>query len=191
MAQAVALRMFQNLEVPQAGTYLIDPAHSVVEFQVRHLGLAKVRGRFNTFSGAIEIGDDPAESRVDVTIEAASIDTRDEQRDSHLRSPDFLDVEEHPTLEFHSTTVRLDGEDPRVEGLLTVRGATRPVTLDVEFEGATGDPWGNERIGVSATTDVNREDFGLTWNQALETGGWLVGKSIRIELSVEAIRKEA
>ncbi len=189
MAQGASLRTFQNLEVPEAGTYEIDPAHSVVEFQVRHLGLAKVRGRFNTFSGTIEIGDDPTESRVDVTIEAASIDTRDEQRDAHLRSPDFLDVENHPTLEFRSTTVRLDGDDPRVEGLLTVRGVTRPVTLDVEFEGATPDPWGNERIGVSATTDVNREDFGLTWNQALETGGWLVGKSVRIELSVEAIRK--
>ena len=191
MAEAVALRTFQNLEVPQAGTYQIDPTHSVVEFQVRHLGLAKVRGRFNTFSGTIQIDDDPVDSRVDVTIDAASIDTRDEKRDAHLRSPDFLDVGEHPTLEFHSTTVRLDGEDPRVEGLLTVRGVTRPVTLDVEFEGATGDPWGNERIGVSATTDVNREDFGLTWNQALETGGWLVGKSIRIDLSVEAILKEA
>ncbi len=190
MAEAVALRTFQNLEVPPAGTYQIDPAHSVVEFQVRHLGLAKVRGRFNTFSGTIEIADDPAESQVEVTIDAASIDTRDEQRDAHLRSPDFLDVDEHPTLEFHSTTVRLDGEDPRVEGLLMVRGVTRPVTLDVEFEGATVDPWGNERIGVSATTDVNREDFGLTWNQALETGGWLVGKSIRIDLSVEAILKK-
>jgi len=190
MAEAVALRTFQNLEVPPAGTYQIDPAHSVVEFQVRHLGLAKVRGRFNTFSGTIEIADDPAESQVEVTIDAASIDTRDEQRDAHLRSPDFLDVDEHPTLEFHSTTVRLDGEDPRVEGLLMVRGVTRPVTLDVEFEGATVDPWGHERIGVSATTDVNREDFGLTWNQALETGGWLVGKSIRIDLSVEAILKK-
>ncbi len=191
MAEAVALRTIQNLQVPQAGTYEIDPAHSVVEFQVRHLGLAKVRGRFNSFSGTIEIGDDPTESRVHVTIDAASIDTRDEQRDNHLRSPDFLDTEQHPTIEFHSTTVRLDAEDPKVEGQLTVRGVTRPVTLDVEFEGATRDPWGNERIGVSATTDVNREDFGLTWNQALETGGWLVGKAIRIDLSAEAIRKQS
>ncbi len=191
MAEAVGLRTYQNLDVPRAGTYQIDPAHSVVEFQVRHLGLAKVRGRFDRFSGTIEIGDDPTESRVDVTIDAASIDTRDEQRDNHLRTGDFLDVENHPTLEFRSTTVRLEDEDPRVEGLLTVRGVTRPVTLDVEFEGATRDPWGNERIGVSATTDVNREEFGLTWNQALETGGWLVGKAIRIDLSVEAIRKQS
>jgi len=184
MARGALVRTFQNLDVPQAGTYEIDPAHSVVEFQVRHLGLAKVRGRFNSFSGTIEIGDDPTECRVDVTIDAASIDTRDEQRDAHLRSPDFLDVENHPTLEFRSTAVRLEGQ-------LTVRGVTRPVALDVEFEGATTDPWGNERIGVSATTDVNREEFGLTWNQALETGGWLVGKSVRIDLSAEAIRTQS
>ncbi len=190
MADAALLRTFQNLEVPRAGAYEIDPAHSTVEFQVRHLGLAKVRGRFNTFSGTIRIGDDPTDSRVDVSIDAASIDTRDEQRDAHLRSPDFLNTDEHPTLEFHSTAVRLAGEDPRVEGDLTVRGVTRPVTLDVQFEGGTRDPWGNERIGVSATTEANREDFGLTWNQALETGGWLVGKSIRIELSAEGVRKE-
>ena len=190
MAAAVVLRTIENLDVPQAGTYEIDPTHSTVEFQVRHLGLAKVRGRFNDFSGTIEIGDDPIDSRVDVGIAATSVDTRDRRRDHHLRSPDFLDAGEYPTIEFHSTTVRLDGEDPRVEGLLTVRGVTRQVTLDVEFEGATRDPWGKERIGVSATTDVDREDFGLTWNQALETGGWLVGKAIRIDLSVEAVRAE-
>ena len=190
MAETVALRTFQNLEVPRAGTYRIDPTHPAVEFPVRHLGLAKVRGRFNTFAGTIEIGDDPADSRVDVIIDAAGIDTGDEQRDNHLRSPDFLDVDRHASLEFNSCTVRLDGEDPRVEGLLTVRGVTRPVTLDVEFEGATTDPWGSERIGVSATTDVDREAFGLTWNRALETGGWLVGKAIRIELSVEAVHTE-
>lgn len=191
MAQTSSLRTFQDLAVPQAGTYEIDPSHSVVEFGVRHLGLAKVRGRFNSFAGTIVIGDDPTDSRVDVTIDAASIDTRDEKRDQHLRSPDFLDAENHPTLEFHSRRVTLEGEHPRVEGDLTVRGVTRPVTLDLEFEGAASDPWGNHRIGVSATTEVNRDDFGLTWNQALESGGWLVGKQIRIELSVEAVRKEA
>jgi polyisoprenoid-binding protein YceI len=189
MAEVSSIRTFQGVTVPEVGAYEVDPAHSVVEFQVRHLGLAKVRGRFNRFSGTIEIAEDPLQSRVDVTIDAASIDTRDENRDNHLRSPDFLDVENHPTLEFHSTEVSLDGGRQVVRGELTVRGVTRPVTLELEFEGTVVDPWGNRRLGCSATTEVNREDFGLTWNQALETGGWLVGKSVRIELSVEAVKK--
>ena len=190
MARRTTLRSLQGITVPEAGTYEIDPAHSVVEFQVRHLGLAKVRGQFDSFSGTIEIGEDPLESRVDVSIDAASIDTRDENRDSHLRSADFLDVENYPTLEFHSTEVDTGREQPLVRGDLTVRGVTRQVTLELEFEGAATDPWGNYRLGCSAATDINREDFGLTWNQALETGGWLVGKSVRIELSVEAVRKD-
>ena|SRR5919202_2671931 len=189
MAETSSVRTLQGITVPEAGTYEIDPSHSVVEFQVRHLGLAKVRGRFNEFSGTIEIADDPVESRVDVVIDAASIDTRDEKRDAHLRTNDFLDVENHPTLEFHSGEVSVDGDRATVRGDLTVRGTTRPVTLELEFEGATVDPWGNKRMGCSATTEVNREDFGLTWNQALETGGWLVGKSVRIDLSVEAVKK--
>ncbi|MFP5375625.1 MAG: YceI family protein [Acidimicrobiia bacterium] len=188
MPQRTPLRTFEDVAVPEAGTYQVDPSHSVVEFVVRHLGLAKVRGRFNDFTGTIEVGDDPAGSRVDVTIDAASIDTRDAKRDEHLRSADFLDVESHPTLEFHSTAVRRRGEGWQVDGDLTIRGATRPVTLDLEFEGAVQDPWGMARIGCSATTEVDREEFGLTWNQALETGGFLVGKQVRIELSVEATR---
>lgn len=191
MPQPAPIRTFQDVTVPEAGTYEIDPSHSVVEFVVRHLGLAKVRGRFNEFTGVIEVGEDPTGSRVDVTIQAASIDTRDARRDEHLRTSDFLDVENHPTLEFHSTSVSRRGEDWRVEGDLTIRGVTRPVTLDLEFEGAMQDPWGLTRIGCSATTEVDREDFGLTWNQALESGGFLVGKQVRIELSVEATRKDA
>ena len=208
MARQDTLRARQDLAIPEAGTYEIDPSHSAVEFVTRHLGLAKVRGRFNQFSGTILIGDDPLDSRVDVVIDAGGIDTRDATRDEHLRSPDFLDVARHPTLEFHSTGVDESrpgggsikqsrpgggsikrGDTWSVEGDLTVRGKTRPVTLDVEFEGAAEDPWGNARIGTSATTEINREDFGLTWNQALETGGWLVGKQVRIELSVEAVKK--
>lgn len=188
MAQQSSVRTLQGITVPEVGVYEIDTSHSVVEFQVRHLGLAKVRGRFNDFSGTIEITDDPLQSRVDVVIEAASIDTRDENRDNHLRTPDFLEVENHPTLEFHSTEVSLDDDRATVRGDLTVRGVTRPVTLELEFEGSAIDPWGNKRLGCSATTDVNREDFGLTWNQALETGGWLVGKTVRIDLSVEAVK---
>ena len=191
MPQPAPVRTYQDVTVPGAGTYEIDPSHSVVEFVVRHLGLAKVRGRFNEFTGVIEVGEDPTGSRVDVIIRAAGIDTRDARRDEHLRTSDFLDVENHPTLEFHSTSVGRRGEDWAVEGDLTIRGVTRPVTLDLEFEGAMQDPWGLTRMGCSATTEVDREDFGLTWNQALESGGFLVGKQVRIELSVEATRKDA
>lgn len=180
----------EGVALPEAGTYEIDPSHSVVEFVVRHLGLAKVRGRFNEFTGTIQISDDPGASQVHVTIDAASIDTRDAKRDEHLRSPDFLDAATYPSLEFHSTAVRRMGDDWQVDGDLTIRGVTRPVTLDLEFEGAAKDPWGMSRIGCSAVTEVNREDFGLTWNQALETGGFLVGKQVRIELSVEAVRQD-
>lgn len=189
MAEGVAIRTVQDVTVPEVGTYEIDGAHSVVEFVVRHLGLAKVRGRFNDFGGRIRIGEDPMDSRVEVVVQAASIDTRNDDRDAHLRSPDFLDVENHPTLELRSTGVRREGADWLVDGDLTVRGTTRPVTLDVDFEGGAKDPWGGTRIGFSATTEANREDFGLTWNQPLEAGGWLVGKQVRIELSVEAVQQ--
>ena len=186
MPESAPLRTVEDVTIPEAGTYAIDPSHSAVEFVVRHLGLAKVRGRFNSFSGTIRVADDPTESAVDVTIESASIDTRDAKRDEHLRSPDFLDAAGHPNLGFHSTAVRRAGDDWHVDGELTIRGVTRPVTLELEFEGAVQDPWGLPRIGCSATTEVDREAFGLTWNQALESGGFLVGKQVRIELSVEA-----
>jgi polyisoprenoid-binding protein YceI len=190
MVEGATLRTYEDVTIPEVGIYEIDPSHSVVEFVVRHLGLAKVRGRFNTFSGTIEVADDPADSRIDVTVDAASVDTRDPKRDEHLRAADFLDAGNHPTLEYHSTQVRQTGDRWAVSGDLTVRGVTRPVTLELEFEGSVVDPWGNVRIGGSATTTINREEFGLTWNQALDSGGWLVGKDVRLELSVEAVRKE-
>ena len=186
---ASAVRTVDGATVPVAGTYTIDASHSVVEFVVRHLGLAKVRGRFNEFSGTIVVAEDIADSSVAVTINAATIDTRDAGRDEHLRSPDFLNAADHPTLEFRSTRVREEAGDWVVDGELTVAGETRPVTLEVDFEGAAKDPWGGARIGFSATTRINREDFGLTWNQALETGGWLVGKEVKIELSVEGVKQ--
>ena len=191
MTEATAVRTINGATAPAAATYGIDASHSVVEFVVRHLGLAKVRGRFTEFEGTIVVADDIADSRVDVTIQAASIDTRDAGRDEHLRSGDFLEVEKNPTLEFHSTAVRQQGSDWLVDGDLSIAGQTRPVTLDVEFEGNATDPWGGQRVGFSATTKVNREDFGLTWNQALETGGWLVGKDVKIELSVEGVKQDA
>lgn len=191
MTEATAVRTIEGTTAPAAGTYDIDASHSVVEFVVRHLGLAKVRGRFNEFSGSILVAEDIADSRVDVTIKADTIDTRDTGRDEHLRSGDFLNVEKFDTLEFHSTDVRRKGDSWQVDGDLTVAGETRPVTLDVDFEGSATDPWGGLRIGFSAATKVNREEFGLTWNQALETGGWLVGKEVKIELSVEGVKADA
>jgi polyisoprenoid-binding protein YceI len=189
MAQMTAVRTVAGTTVPEPGTYEIDPSHSSVEFVVRHMGLAKVRGRFDAFEGGIEVAEDVTASSAWATIQATSIDTRDETRDSHLRSGDFLDAEQHPTLDFRSTTVRRDGDDWFVDGELTIAGRRRPVSLAVAFEGGAKDPWGNERVGFSASTTVDREDFGLTWNQALETGGWLVGKEVKIELSIEAVRK--
>lgn len=189
MSDAVAVRNLEGTPVPERGTYQIDPSHSIIEFVVRHMGLAKVRGRFNQFEGTIHVAEDVFESSASTTIQAASIDTQDESRDGHLRSADFFDVEQHPTLEFRVTRVREGDGSWLVDGDLTIAGTTQPVTLDVEFAGGARDPWGYERIGLSATTKINREDFGLTWNQALATGGWMVGKEVKIELSIEAIKQ--
>ncbi|HWC11016.1 MAG TPA: YceI family protein [Acidimicrobiales bacterium] len=191
MTQHTSTRPSQQQRTqPVAGVYEIDKSHSMVEFVSRHLMVTKVRGRFSEFSGAITVGQTAAESSVEVTIDAASIDTRDEKRDAHLRSEDFLDVENHPTLEFRSTDVEVvDDERLRVTGDLTIRGVTRPVTLDATFDGEFSDPWGGQRIGFSASTEIDREDWGLTWNVALETGGVLVARKARLELTVSAVRK--
>ena len=175
---------------PAAGVYEIDTAHSMVEFVSRHLMVTKVRGRFTDFSGTITVGESPEESAVEVTIDAASIDTGDEKRDGHLRSADFLDVENHPTLEFRSTAVEaIDDERLLVTGDLTIRGVTRPVTLDATCDGEFSDPRGGRRVGFSATTEVDREDWGLTWNVALETGGVLVSKKLTFELEIQAVKQ--
>lgn len=178
-------------DVPARGTWEIDPSHSRVEFSVRHLGLSKVRGRFGVFSGRLHVADEAEESSVEVSIDAASIDTRAEDRDAHLRGPDFLDTEAFPTVEFHSTSIAPRGSDRwDVAGELTIRGATRPVVLEADLEGVAVDPWGNTRGGLSGRTRIDREDFGLTWNQVLETGGVLVGKAVDIEVEVEVVRQE-
>jgi polyisoprenoid-binding protein YceI len=155
----------------------------------RHLGLAKVRGRFTKFDGTIQIADLPEESSVEVDIDVASVESADARRDEHLRSPDFFHVDEHPSMVFKSTSVTpvADGTWD-VAGDLTIRGVTRPVVLHAEFEGGENSPFGDQRIGFSATTDVNREDWDLGWNVVLESGGLLVGKKIKIDLNVEAIR---
>jgi polyisoprenoid-binding protein YceI len=175
---------------PEPGTYEIDRSHSMVEFVGRHLMVTKVRGHFGSYSGAITIAEPPGESSVNVTIDAASIDTGDEKRDGHLRSPDFLDVENHPTLEFRSTGIDVgDDERFRITGDLTVHGETHPVTLDATFDGSFSDPWGGSRVGFTASTEIDREKWGLTWNVPLETGGVLVGKKIRLDLTVSAVKQ--
>ena len=175
-----------TLTLPAAGTWTIDPTHTTVAFSSRHLMAARVRGSFKTFSGMIDIGEAPETSTVRVSIDAASIDTGVEDRDNHLRSPDFLDVTNFPSLEFASTAVRAVAGGYEVDGNLTIRGTSRPVTLQMEYMGVMADPWGNEKALFSATTEINREEFGLTWNAPLEAGGWLVGKSVEIEIEVQA-----
>jgi polyisoprenoid-binding protein YceI len=174
-------------------TWQIDPTHSHVEFAVKHLMIATVKGRFADVQGSVVANDDnPADAKIDVTIAAASIDTRQEQRDAHLRSPDFLDVEQFPTITFRSKRIEAQkGDNSRVVGDLTIRGTTREVVLDVEHTGRARDPWGNDRAAFSATTKVNRKEFGLTWNQALEAGGVLVGDDLRISIDVELVKQAA
>jgi polyisoprenoid-binding protein YceI len=186
---ASAVRVVDGRSVPAAGTWTIDPAHSAVSFVTRHLMVSKVRGHFNEYNADLLIAERPEDSKVDVTISAASVDTGDEGRDGHLRSADFFDVETYPKITFRTLSVEPKGdEDWLVHGELTVRNVTKPVDLDVEFAGVTEDPWGNTRAGFSATTEIDREDFGLTWNQPLAGGGVLVGKRIKLEIEVELIQ---
>lgn len=170
-------------------TLNIDTSHSGVHFIVRHMVVSKVRGVFGAFSGTIDYDAENVErSKVQVEIDAASIDTREAKRDAHLRSADFFDVENFPKLTFQSTGVKKTGDDTlAVTGDLTIHGVTRPVTLKVEQSGGGKDPWGNERLVWSATTDINRKDFGLNWNQVLEAGGLLVSEKIVIELEIQAL----
>jgi polyisoprenoid-binding protein YceI len=153
--------------------------------------VTKVRGRFGAVEGTITVADVPENSAVEVSIDAASVDTRNEQRDGHLKSPDFLDVENYPTIGFKSTKLERSRDGFKLIGDLTVKDVTRPVTLEVEFDGAAADPWGGQRISFSAKGEINREDFGMTWNQAMEAGGVLVSKKAALELDVQAIRQDA
>jgi polyisoprenoid-binding protein YceI len=172
-------------------TWNIDPAHSVAEFKVKHMMISNVKGQFPKISGALTLNEsDHTKSRVEASIETASIETRDAQRDAHLKSADFFHVEKFPTLSFKSTSIRRvrDGE-LAVEGDLTIRGVTRKVLFSVEGPTPPAkDPWGNTRLAVSATTKINRTDFGLTWNTALEAGGILVGDEVTITLDVQFVK---
>jgi polyisoprenoid-binding protein YceI len=177
-------------------TWQIDPAHSSVEFAVKHMMFTTVRGRFKDVTGTIELDEEtPSASSVNVEIGAASIDTGVADRDAHLRSADFLDVEKQPSISFRSKRVEgfggNEGEEFNVTGELTIRGVTKDVVLKVEFEGTGKDPWGGTRAGYKASTKIDRRDWGLVWNQALETGGILVGNELRIELEVQAVKAAA
>ncbi len=169
----------------------IDAGHSHIQFSVRHMMLAKVRGEFPKFSGTFELDEsNPTNSKIDIEIDATSINTRDEQRDGHLKSPDFLDVATYPTITFKSTNVEVTSANTaKLHGDLTILGTTRPVTLDTEFLGKSKSPWGTENYGFEAHTKINRKDWGLTWNAALETGGVLVGEDINIDIELEAVKQ--
>ncbi len=169
--------------------WTLDPTHSSIEFSVRHMVFAKVRGRFDAWRGTLELdAGDPTRARVAVEIDATSIGTGVADRDAHLRSADFFDVERFPALRFEATRIEPVGKGrSRLHGELTIRDATRPVVLEVEHGGEAIDPWGNRRVAFSARTSLDRRDFGLTWNQVLEAGGVLVGERIDVELEVQAI----
>jgi polyisoprenoid-binding protein YceI len=172
-------------------SFALDTAHSNVEFIVRHLMISKVRGRFSAFTGTIEVpvgADLP--SSIDVEIDVDSVDTREPQRDGHLKSPDFFDVATYPKIAFRSKEITGTGDSFKVRGDLTIHGTTREVLLDATFEGRGNDPWGNERVAYEARTTINRKDFGMTFNMALETGGVMVGDEVRIELNVEAVARK-
>ncbi len=183
-----ATRTIAGIELPAAGTWKVDPGHADVAFVGRHFMLTKVRGRFTGVDATVTIADDPEDSVVEALIDMATVASGDQARDDHLRSPDFFDVEQWPTATFRSTSVAWAGRHGKITGDLTIKDATRPVTLDVEFLGAVRDPWGADRAVLAATGRINREDWGLTWNVVLEAGGVLVSKEIDLELHVELIR---
>jgi polyisoprenoid-binding protein YceI len=192
MTATTFTRTVAGRELPLPGRYAIDAAHSSVVFQIQHLGFSKVRGHFAQFAGTIIVGETPADSSVQVTIEADSVNTGHAQRDTHLRTSDFFGVENHPTLEFASTQVQDHGDLLKIHGDLTIRGTTVPVVLDVAFDGAGPDVMSNSaepRVGFSATSCLNRHEFGITFNQTLETGGLLLGKNVHIELNIQAARQ--
>jgi polyisoprenoid-binding protein YceI len=214
-----ATRIWEGLTIPAPGTYLLDQAHKRIGFLARHMMVSPVRGEFAEGSARIVVDEDPLSSSVGATIQAASVNTGNPERDAHLSSPDFLDVERHPTLEYRSTGIKWQGnEDPifywarlrtyrtgrkdsvppqvtraagrfLLMGELTVKGITRQVDLQVEFGGARRDPYGRDIFGFSASAEIDREDYGLLWNVLLESGGVLVGKNVRIEIAGEAIRQ--
>jgi len=179
---------------PKAGArtaWKLDPIHSTVEFSAKHLMITTVKGRITDIEGTIYTDErEPKNSSVTAMLKATSLDTRTDQRDQHLRSADFLDVEKYPEIKFRSTRIHGDKQNFKLTGDLTIRDVTKELTLDVEFDGRTKDPWGGERVGFSANGKIDRRDFGLTWNQALEAGGVVVGNEIKLSLEIQAIKTD-
>lgn len=173
-----------------AATWQIDTTHSTLSFKIKHM-LSKTGGQFTDWSGTIDAGDDLTKGSVEVTIQAASIDTRDEKRDGHLRSPDFFDVENHPTITFKSTKVVKDGDRYVMHGDFTMLGKTKTVEIPFEFHGTAKDPWGNTKAGFSGSTKINRKDFGMVWNSALDQGGFVLGDEVEIQIDVAAVQAQA
>ena len=172
-----------------AGTWTFDPNHSGVSFKVRHLGLTNVRGRFNSVDAWLEVGDQLDSTRFGATIDIASIDTNQADRDAHLRSTDFFAADQNPTLTFESTAIREVGNDEyEADGDLTINGITKPVTFEVDFDGYTLDPWGNDRAGVYAQASVNRHDWGITWNAPLDGGGVMLSDKVKLELDLQIVK---
>ncbi|MCE4024872.1 MULTISPECIES: YceI family protein [unclassified Microbacterium] len=176
-----------SIDIPgyRSGTWTLDPAHSEVTFSVRHMMISKVRGTFGVKSATLVAPENPLEARVEASVDVTSLDTGDAGRNGHLMSADFFDAEKYPTMDFVSTGARAEGGDLFVDGDLTIHGVTKPVTFELDFGGFGSDPYGNYKAGASAKAVINREDFGLTWNAALETGGVLVGKDVTITLDLQ------
>jgi polyisoprenoid-binding protein YceI len=171
-----------------AGTWAVDPKHSTVEFQVKHMGIANVKGKFNEFAGTLEIGDDLATAKASGTVKVASVDTNEEQRDAHLRSADFFDAETHPELSFAATAIEpVDEETFRIAGDLTLHGITRPITLEAVVQGTDVDPWGNDRVGLEVVGQLKRSDYDMKFNQALGSGNMLVGDKVGLALDISAV----
>jgi len=177
-----------GIDALTAGTWTVDPAHSSVGFTARHLMITKVHGTFRTFSGTFEVAPDPLQSTLEASVDMASVTTGDDKRDEHLRGSDFFDTTKFPTMTFRSTSITPKGDDYRLTGDLTINGVTRPVTFELEFEGVTTDPWGNLKAGFEASAEINRKDWGLQWNVALETGGVLVSDKVQLLLEIQAVK---
>jgi len=177
-----------GIEQLEPGTWQVDTSHSSVEFTARHLMVSKVRGRFTSFSGTLEITEDPLQSSLRASVEMGSVETHDEKRDGHLRSADFFDVENHPQMTLVSTGIRPEGDHYVLSADVTALGVTRPVDFNLEFSGVARDPWGGTRAGFTATAEVNRTDWGLEFNVPLDGGGLLVGEKVRVTLEVEAVK---
>ena len=170
------------------GVWNVDPVHSSIGFAARHLMISKVRGTFGTFTGTLTIAEDPLQSKVEATVEVASITTGDDSRDTHLKSADFFDVEKFPTMTLVSTGIEPKGSDYVLHADLTIKGVTKPVDFDLEFDGVSKDPWGGTRAGFAAEVEVNRKDWGLEWNVVMETGGVMLGEKVKIQLEVQAVK---